>query len=112
MPLPREAARDESLVPAAAAATCTAELKPEHHWRPPSGHDPLTGVDLQDVSSDITAVWTYHSHWLRTGGAVSPSVPLKEDVEARLVRRLSVQLQRKNQPSEVVRIGAGRSIGP
>jgi hypothetical protein len=36
---------------------------------------------------------------------------MKEDVEARLVRRLSVQLQRKNQPAEVVRIGAGRSIG-
>jgi hypothetical protein len=106
--------RTHDPVPAAAAATlatCTAELEPEHHWRPPSGQDPLTGVDLQDVSSDITAVWTYHSHWLRTGGAVSPSAPMKEDVEARLVRRLSVQLQRKNQPAEVVRIGAGRSIG-
>jgi hypothetical protein len=92
--------------------------------------DRLTGVDLREASSewsegvidrsDITAVWAYHSSWLRNCGEVVPTctasilridlVAQQQQSEAKLLMRLSRQLERKHQPAEVARIGAAYKL--
>ena len=39
------------------------------------GVDPLTSIDRSAAGGDVTAVWRYHNHWMRTGGTPPPSAP-------------------------------------
>ena len=43
----------------------------EVDWRDPST-DPMTGIDLSEAGDDVTAVWRYHDHWIRTGRPPPP----------------------------------------
>jgi hypothetical protein len=84
----------------------------EVDWATPP-EDPLTGIDLSDLSDDVTAVWRYHDHWIRT--AQSP--PARE-ASSRLsateaqaeADRLYDQLHTKGDDTEAIRIGAAYKL--
>ncbi|MDA0710191.1 MAG: phytanoyl-CoA dioxygenase family protein [bacterium] len=74
-----------------------------------AGVDPLTGTDLTGVSEDVTAVWRYHDHWMRTG----QPPPVRPEDASRSARdrekeadRLFAQLHQKGEEAEPARIGA------
>ncbi len=84
----------------------------EVDWRDP-GTDPMTGIDLSAVDEDLTAVWRYHHHWMRTcrpppprpqAAALSPAARDSE------VDRLLTRLRARHEPAEPVRVGAAYQL--
>ncbi|MSR83332.1 MAG: hypothetical protein EXS58_10490 [Candidatus Latescibacteria bacterium] len=73
------------------------------------GVDPLTQIDLSEVSEDISAVWRYHHHWISTGRTPPPQPeaaqrsPATREKEA---DQLFAQLHTKGDHAEPARIGA------
>ena len=66
------------------------------------GADRLTGRDLATADADVTTVWRYHDHWIRTGQA-PPAVGAGSGEEA---AELAERLQAKGEANEPVRVGA------
>ena len=84
----------------------------EVDWRDP-GTDPMTGIDLSGVDEDLTAVWRYHHHWMRTcrpppprpqAAALSPAAREQE------AERLSARLRARYEAAEPVRVGAAYQL--
>lgn len=77
------------------------------------GVDPLTQADLSSVSDDVTSVWRYHNHWIRTG---SPPPPRTQAIALSSVDRkaeaecLFEQLHAKGESAEPTRIGAAYKL--
>ena len=77
------------------------------------GTDPLADIDLSNVSDDVTTVWRYHHHWIKTGQAPPPRrnaldiLPYEREKEA---DRLFAQLHAKYDEAEPARIGAAYKL--
>jgi len=82
-----------------------AEIAQEIDWKEPQT-DPLTGIDLADVSDDITVVWRYQNHWMQTGKP--PPAGLSSSEQA--LGALNSQLRINNEEAEPQRIGAAYSL--
>ena len=71
--------------------------------------DPLTGIDLRNVTDDVTEVWRYHHHWLQAGQ--SPKArPLGDAGREAEAERLFSRLFEKNVEGEPARIGAAYKL--
>ena len=84
----------------------------EVDWRDPST-DPMTGIDLSEADDDVTAVWRYHDHWIRTGRPPPPrpeAAALSPAARDREAERLSARLRARHEPAEPVRVGAAYRI--
>ena len=84
----------------------------ETDWRG-LGVDPLTGVDLRRASEDVTVVWRYHDHWMRTGRTPPPrpeaTVRSRAEREAE-AGALNEQLHAMGDEAEPLRIGAAYKL--
>lgn len=81
-------------------------------WNNP-GIDPLTNIDLSDVSEDVTVVWRYHYHWLMTGQTVPPrpeASSLSVEERQKEAECLFAQLYTKHDPAEPARTGAAYKL--
>ncbi len=77
------------------------------------GVDPLTKIDLSNTNDDVTVVWRYHNHWIKTGRTPPPQLEAaKLSSEERLIEadRLFEQLHAKNEAAEPARIGAAYKL--
>ena len=77
------------------------------------GVDPMTNLDLSGISDDITAVWRYHYHWIKTGQAPSAPPPVAQIAAAERAKeadRLFAQLHAKGDEAEPVRTGAAYKL--
>ena len=77
------------------------------------GVDPLTAIDRSAAGGDVTAVWRYHHHWMRTGRTPPPrpeaaalSSPNREAEAGRLFARLHA----KGEEAEPARVGAAYKL--
>lgn len=73
------------------------------------GVDPLTHIDLSNVSEDLSAVWRYHYHWISTGQTPPPqseAAKLSPAERKKEADRLLAQLHTKYDQAEPARIGA------
>ncbi len=92
--------------------TAGASSPPEIRWNE-LGVDPLTGVDLSEIGEDLTAVWRYHHHWLKTGRTPPPrpsaaaASPREREAEA---NRTFEQLYERGEAAEPARIGAAYKL--
>lgn len=77
------------------------------------GLDPMTNVDLSTVGDDVTTVWRYHHHWIKTG-QTPPSRPevaqLSPEARAKEAEQLFEQLHTKQEAAEPTRIGAAYKL--
>ncbi len=77
------------------------------------GVDPMTKIDLSAVSDDITAVWRYHYHWIKTCQTSPPRpeatglAPAARQAEA---DRFFAQLHTCGDEAEPIRIGAAYKL--
>ena len=77
------------------------------------GVDPLTDIDLSAAGDDVTVVWRYHHHWLKTGGpppARPAAVDLSAEEREQEADRLVAQLILKGEAAEPARIGAAYKL--
>ncbi len=77
------------------------------------GVDPMTNVNLSGISDDITAVWRYHYHWIKTGQAPSappPVAQLAAAARAKEADALFAQLHTKGDEAEPIRTGAAYKL--
>ena len=77
------------------------------------GVDPLTKIDLSDSSDDVTVVWRYQNHWMKTGRTPPPrteATNLSSEERANEADRLFVQLHVKHEEAEPDRIGAAYKL--
>ena len=77
------------------------------------GIDPMTQVDLSTAGDDVTTVWRYHQHWLKTGQTPPPrpeTVTLSPAELANEADRLFAQLHAKEEVAEPIRIGAAYKL--
>ena len=77
------------------------------------GVDPMTNLDLSGISDDITTVWRYHYHWIKTGQAPSAPPPVDQLVAAARAKEadaLFAQLHAKGDEAEPVRTGAAYQL--
>ena len=77
------------------------------------GIDPLTQIDLSAVSDDVTAVWRYHHHWLKTSQTPPPrpeAAQLSPEAREKEANCLFEQLHTKGDEAEPVRIGAAYKL--
>ncbi len=73
------------------------------------GVDPMTNLELSSVGDDITTVWRYHLHWLKTGQTPLPrreTATLSPAELEKAADRLFAQLHSKGDEAEPIRIGA------
>lgn len=73
------------------------------------GVDPMTNLELSGASDDLTTVWRYHQHWLKTGQTPPPRPETATLSPAELeiaADRLFAQLHSKGDEAEPIRIGA------
>ena len=78
-----------------------------------TGIDPLTQVDLTEVSDDLTTVWRYHEHWIRTGDAPNarPAAATAPESDRRQeAEKLAQQLREKGDEAEPIRTGAAYKL--
>jgi len=78
-------------------------------WSDPAV-DPLTGIDLSTAGDDVTAVWRYHDHWIRTGQPPAPVQADTTDDRESKAAALAEQLYAKGEPAEPLRIGAAYQL--
>ena len=77
------------------------------------GLDQLTNIDLSEASDDVTVIWRYHNHWIKTGVTPPPRPevlnlsPVEREKEG---GRLFAQLQVKHDEEEPTRIGAAYKL--
>ena len=77
------------------------------------GIDPMTNIDLSTVSDDVTTVWRYHHHWIKTcqpPPARQEAVTLAPEDRANMADRLIEQLHTKHEEAEPIRIGAAYKL--
>lgn len=77
------------------------------------GVDPMTNLELSDVSDDLTTVWRYHHHWIKTGQTPPPQAETATLSPADLEKaadRLLAQLHTKGDEAEPIRIGAAYKL--
>jgi len=77
------------------------------------GIDPMTNIDLSQASDDVTAVWRYHHHWLKTcqpPPARPETAQLSVKARKNLANQLFEQLHAKGEAAEPVRIGAAYKL--
>ena len=77
------------------------------------GVDPMTNIDLSGISDDITAVWRYHYHWIKTGQAPSAPPPVAQIAAAERAKEadaLFAQLHAKGDEAEPIRTGAAYKL--
>jgi len=80
----------------------------EVKWNSP-GVDPLTNIDLSKASDDITVVWRYHNHWMKTCMTPPPRpevLAISSEEREKEAARLFEQLHSKYEEAEPARIGA------
>ncbi|MEE2659043.1 MAG: hypothetical protein VX733_11100 [Candidatus Latescibacterota bacterium] len=73
------------------------------------GVDPLTHIERHTAENDVTAVWRYHHHWLRTGSAPPPRddvTSLSGEERKAQAQSLFAQIHTMGEAAEPVRIGA------
>lgn len=77
------------------------------------GIDPLTQIDLSLVSDDVTTVWRYHHHWIKTT-QTPPPLPemtnLSPEAREKEAEHLFEQLHAQHDEAEAVRIGAAYKL--
>lgn len=77
------------------------------------GLDPMTNIDLSNVSDDVATVWRYHHHWVKTTQAPPPrpeaaaASSTEREVEG---QRLFEQIHAKHEDAEPIRIGAAYKL--
>ncbi|MEM7027949.1 MAG: HEAT repeat domain-containing protein [Chloroflexota bacterium] len=77
------------------------------------GIDPLTNIDLSGVNDNLTTVWRYHYHWMKTNQAPPPrpntvNLPVqKQEAEA---KQTLCDLYTKGEEAEPTRIGAAYKL--
>lgn len=84
----------------------------EVNWHKPA-IDPLTNIDLSKVSDDLTTVWRYHYHWLKTGQTPPPRLEaanLSTEEREKEADLLFAQLHEKHDSAEPARIGAAYKL--
>ena len=84
----------------------------EVDWRA-LGTDPLTGIDLHGVGDEVTVLWRYHDHWMRTGQAPPPrpeAARLAPPAREQAARHWREQLHAMHDAAEPKRIGAAYQI--
>lgn len=77
------------------------------------GIDPMTKVDLATVGDDVTTVWRYHHHWLKTGQTPPPRPETATLAPAELEKaadRLFTQLHTNGDEAEPIRMGAAYQL--
>lgn len=77
------------------------------------GVDPMTKVDLSTAGDDVTTVWRYHYHWIKTCQTPPPRpevAALDADARAAEAERLFAQLHAKEEVAEPQRIGAAYKL--
>ena len=98
--------------PAATDDDTTSDTATKISWHN-LGVDPLTNLDLSGVSDDLTTVWRYHYHWLKTGQTPPPRpavVHLALDARAHEAEQLFAQMHAKEEAAEPLRIGAAYKL--
>ena len=84
----------------------------EVDWHSP-GVDPLTSIDLSEASDDITVVWRYHNHWMKTSRTPPPRpevLSISSEEREKEADRLFEQMHSKNEEAEPARIGAAYKL--
>ena len=77
------------------------------------GIDPMTQVDLSTVGDDVTTVWRYHHHWLKTGQTppLRPETAILAPAELeKAADRLFTQLHTKGDEAEPIHMGAAYQL--
>ena len=77
------------------------------------GIDPMGNVDLSTASDDVTTVWRYHHHWIKTGQTPPPLSALAQlatEARAKEADALFAQLHAKGDEAEPTRIGAAYKL--
>ena len=77
------------------------------------GIDPMGNVDLSAASDDVTTVWRYHHHWIKTGQTPPPLSALAQlatEARAKEADALFAQLHAKGDEAEPTRIGAAYKL--
>ena len=77
------------------------------------GVDPMTHLDLSTVSDDVTTVWRYHYHWIKTGQTPPPrpeGAHLSPKARKEEAERLFAQLHTCDDSAEPIRIGAAYKL--
>lgn len=77
------------------------------------GVDPMTNLDLSGASDDLTSVWRYHYHWLKTGQTPPPRpevTHLAPDALVQEAEQLFGQIHAKDEAAEPLRIGAAYKL--
>ncbi|MEZ4621863.1 MAG: phytanoyl-CoA dioxygenase family protein [Caldilineaceae bacterium] len=77
------------------------------------GVDPMTNLDLSGVSDDITSVWRYHYHWLKSTQTPPPppeAAALSATARESMGEELYAQLHAKGDEAEPARIGAAYKL--
>ena len=75
--------------------------------------DELTGIDLSNVSDDVTEVWRYNDHWIRTTDAPPPrdtAAKLSPEARQTEAEALFDQLHAKGDDAEPQRVGAAYKL--
>jgi hypothetical protein len=73
----------------------------------------MTKVDLATVGDDVTTVWRYHHHWLKTGQTPPPRPETATLAPAELEKaadRLFAQLHTNGDEAEPIRMGAAYQL--
>ncbi len=77
------------------------------------GVDPMTNLDLSGVSDDVTVVWRYHHHWIKSTQTPPPlpeAAALSFAERTSLAQQLFEQLHAKGEAAEPARIGAAYKL--
>lgn len=84
----------------------------EINWRN-LGLDPLTNIDRATASDDVTTVWRYHHHWIKTSQTPPPrpeAAQLAPEARKKAADLLFAQLHTKGNAAEPTRIGAAYKL--
>lgn len=93
-------------------SSSTTEKPVDIKWKS-MGMDPLTQIDVSHVSDDVTTVWRYHHHWMKTGAPPLPRPEmqkLSDEAREQEAQRLFHQIQAKHDQGEPIRIGAAYKL--
>lgn len=77
------------------------------------GIDPLTQINLENVSDDVTTLWRYHTHWILTGKNPPPCpklATLSTSDQKKEADHLFKQLHTNGEEAEPIRIGAAYKL--